>query len=206
MTTAITIERAILRDRARRNQKPTAARSTTSRAADDGFDPFALTRWRVIAGGDPGYWPKKSMRKGPTGWFIACRCCGREFESRGLAFCEICMVLPAEERRKPSSGRPCQVPGCMAKISPRRRSDAKYCEHHSAGRNGARVVFSSAKVGRQPARQKYEPTREIPEQNQGPIFGPKIWPLNVVGGHRRLDDLTLDPALVGSILQCEVAA
>ena len=38
MTTAATIERAILRDRARRNQKPIATRST-SRASDDAAAP-----------------------------------------------------------------------------------------------------------------------------------------------------------------------
>ncbi len=206
MTTAANITRAILADRVqRRGRSPKIERARTEGPA---FDPFAFTRWRVVApvGGDPGYLVKTPMRRGAVGWFIACRCCGREFESRGLAFCESCMALPAEERRKPLHGRPCQVPGCMAKISPRRRSDARYCEHHSAGRNGAKVVFSGVKVGRQPAGEKYDATREIPEQNQGPILGPKIWPINVVGGHRRPDDLTLDSALVGAILQCEVAS
>ena len=147
-----------------------------------------------VAGDALGYLPKTSMRKGSVGWFVPCPCCGREFESRGLAFCESCMALPAEERRKPLAGKPCQVTGCMAKISPRRRSDAKYCEHHSAGRNGSRVA-------RQPGGQKYESTHEIHQQNQGPIFGPKIWPVNLVGGHRRPDDLTLDAALVNAILR-----
>jgi hypothetical protein len=53
---------------------------------------------------------KTPMRRGAVGWFIACRCCGREFESRGLAFCESCMALPAEERRKPLHGRPARCP------------------------------------------------------------------------------------------------
>ena len=152
MTTAANITRAILADRVqRRGRSPKIERARTEGPA---FDPFAFTRWRVVApvGGDPGYLVKTPMRRGAVGWFIACRCCGREFESRGLAFCESCMALPAEERRKPLHGRPCQVPGCMAKISPRRRSDARYCEHHSAGRNGAKVVFSGVKVGRPQAK------------------------------------------------------
>jgi hypothetical protein len=86
---------AILRDRERRNQKPAAF----VRRRDDDFDPFAFTHWRVVAGGDPGYLPRTAMRRGPTGWFIACWCCAREFESRGWAYCSSCMDLTAEARR-----------------------------------------------------------------------------------------------------------
>jgi hypothetical protein len=87
---------SLLRDRANRAVKPTVTRPEIG-GAD--FDPFAYTRWRVVAGGDPGYLVKTPMRRGPIGWFIACGHCGAEFESKGLRYCPTCMELPAEARR-----------------------------------------------------------------------------------------------------------
>jgi hypothetical protein len=64
-------------------------------AFDNGFppysehsklDPFAVTRWKVTTGGDPGYLVATPMRMGRNGFFVACRGCGNEFESKGLAF------------------------------------------------------------------------------------------------------------------------
>jgi hypothetical protein len=179
--TTSSIAGAILRDRQR--HKKIIQKPPRLRVPGHGFDPFSVTRWGVLVGGDPGYLPKAQMRMSSTGWSIACQCCTREFESRGLAYCPNCMALPTEERRQqPLSGwRPCQVAGCVAKISPRRRFDAKYCEHHSAGRN-------SAKLGAQPAGQKYEDTRKIPQLDQGRFpshFGPTDFPKNLIGGDRR---------------------
>jgi hypothetical protein len=96
-----TIAKAILEDR--QNRKISAPRS---KAPADDFDPFAATRWRIIVDGQdrrgrsgPGYLPKTAMRRGPAGWFIDCRCCGEEFESKGWAFCSPCMERPVEELR-----------------------------------------------------------------------------------------------------------
>src|SRR5262249_279569 len=78
------------------------------------------------------------MRRGPVGWFIACRGCALEFESKGWAYCPDCMALPAEERRdqpKPS-GRNCERPGCDQRLSRHARADALYCS--SACRKAAR--------------------------------------------------------------------
>ena len=54
------------------------------------FDPFKPTRWRVVAGGDPGYLVTTPMRRGAGGWFIACQGCRQEFESEGLRCCARC--------------------------------------------------------------------------------------------------------------------
>jgi hypothetical protein len=64
---------------------------TCRQAFDSGFvcevaaNPFA-TRWRVIAGGNPGHLPAP-MRPGPVGWNVTCPGCHRIFESLGLRFC-----------------------------------------------------------------------------------------------------------------------
>jgi hypothetical protein len=87
---------AILRDRQRRRPARSVSRERPE-GAD--FDPFAITRWRVIAGTNPGYLVKTPMRRGPVGWFVNCTHCGDEFESRGGMYCRDCMALPAKERR-----------------------------------------------------------------------------------------------------------
>src|SRR5262249_56574081 len=109
---ASSITRAILSDRERKTPKT----STAARPRDD-FDPFAITRWRVIAGGDPGHLPKMSTRRGKVGWFVYCRHCQKEFESRGWAYCPKCMDLPAEKRRDPAkaTGPLCEC-GCGRRI------------------------------------------------------------------------------------------
>src|SRR5262249_12833853 len=94
---ASALAESLLRDRAARAARP--RRAVTPNVDGDEFDPFAVTRWRVIAGGDPGYLPTTKMRRGPVGWFIECRHCRTEFESKGWAYCPACMELPAEKRR-----------------------------------------------------------------------------------------------------------
>jgi hypothetical protein len=59
------------------------------------FDPFSITKWKVAAGGDPGYLPKTQMRMGTTGFWITCARCSAEFESKGLKHCEKCRTMPA---------------------------------------------------------------------------------------------------------------
>jgi hypothetical protein len=89
---------AILKDRERRAAPRIATAKTKVEGSD--FDPFAVTRWRVVAGDSPGYLVATPMRRGPVGWFIACRACAVEFESKGWAYCPDCMALPAEARRR----------------------------------------------------------------------------------------------------------
>jgi hypothetical protein len=171
---------ALLHDRKRRqDNKP---KSTRQRIEGTDFDPFAITRWRVVAGGRPGYLVKTPMRRGPVGWFITCRYCAREFESRGWAYCPLCMDLPAEERRaRPVvSDQHCQ--NCGSGIPKRRRTDAKYCSNRCAkAAANARSYHGSGdpKFSRD--------TREIRQQNQAPknaLIGPSDFPINVIGGYR----------------------
>src|SRR5262245_52547643 len=103
---------SLLRDRAERDARE-AVRSRTKLERGD-FDAFEPTRWRVIAGGDPGHRVKTPMRMGKVGWLIQCRACAVELESKGWAYCLACMALPAEERRDHEPvkrvGRPCVRP------------------------------------------------------------------------------------------------
>ena len=118
------LTKSLLRDRAERAARK-AVRSITKIERGD-FDAFEATRWRVIAGRNPGYLVATPMRRRSVGWFVACDHCGAEFESKGWKYCSACMDLPAEERRsKPApSDRPCQR--CGRPIPLRRRADAKY--------------------------------------------------------------------------------
>jgi hypothetical protein len=113
------------------------------------FDPFKVTKWKVVAGGDPGYLVATPMtRISGGGWRVRCRGCGRLFESSGLAYCKpTCRQASAERAEAanlmaeigmdaPPSKRPCQAPGCTGTI-PRWRNGrqvskrAKYCDRHS---------------------------------------------------------------------------
>jgi len=120
---------SLLRDRAQRAARK-AVRGRTKIERSD-FDPFSVTRWRLIAGGDPGHLVKTRMRKGRVGWLIQCRACAVGFESKGWAYCPACRALPAEERRDHEPvkrvDRPCARPGCGERLSKRARADARYC-------------------------------------------------------------------------------
>jgi hypothetical protein len=100
MSRAQILTDALLRDRADRAVRTRKITSVRAKPEGADFDPFAHTRWRVVAGDNPGYLPSTRMRCGPVGWFIACRACTVEFESKGLACCPDCMALPAEARRR----------------------------------------------------------------------------------------------------------
>jgi hypothetical protein len=122
----------LLDDRAKhaKREQERKATAAVSRERNDDFDLFPNTSWKVVAGGDPGYLPKTSMRKTAAGFMVACRCCGLEFDSKGLAYCLKCREIPAEERRqiKPTaSGRLCQAPSCENFIPRRARAGVQYC-------------------------------------------------------------------------------
>jgi hypothetical protein len=111
------------------------------------LDPFKLTNWRVVAGGDPGRLPSTPMRRGSEGWYITCPGCQREFESKGLRCCStacerrLCehdenTALMAEVGMEPEAKPKCSVPGCDNSIpkwrNGRRVSKrARFCDRHS---------------------------------------------------------------------------
>jgi hypothetical protein len=165
---------ALLRDRDRRKSQP--QRSSVSRAAPD-FDPFFITRWCVVAGGDPGYLVSTPMHRGPVGWFIACDHCGAEFESVGWKCCPTCMELPAEKRR--------------ANRKPVQRGSSAAPTGHRAGERGSRAAF--------PQKSGAEIIEEFP-----PVFGSADFPTNVIGGHRFPVAQRFDPGLRRRMVECEV--
>jgi hypothetical protein len=111
------------------------------------IDPFKITKWRLVAGGNPGYLPSTPMRRGQEGWYITCPGCQREFESTGLRCCSaqcerrLCehaenMALMAEVGMEPKAKRKCSVPDCDNPIpkwrNGRRVSKrARFCDRHS---------------------------------------------------------------------------
>jgi hypothetical protein len=130
---ALSADRALINDD-RHHCSPRCRQWTESGnpsyAVRNRFDPFAVTWGRPVAGPDPGYLPKVSMRQGSEGFFIHCRACGHEFESKGWAYCGDCMQLPPEERRamQPSvRGRICQAPQCENPVPRRSRAGARFC-------------------------------------------------------------------------------
>jgi hypothetical protein len=184
-TRAGALAEQLLRDRAERAARKAAA-PTRLKDPESDFDPFAIIRWRAVEpkGGNPGHLVKARMRRGPVGWFIACRARAREFESKGWAYCPHCMVLPAEERRdQPKlSGRICERPGCNQRLSMHSRADAQYCSA------ACRKAASRDKTASGP------PDTAPPEMSQleGPespikrpsLIGLKDFPINIIGGVR----------------------
>jgi hypothetical protein len=129
---AVSVEKLtqdLLRDRERAKARSHTARP---RPPHGTFDPFAVdwSRAAVIAGPAPGYLPSMPVRQGTVGFHVACRACGIEFESKGMAYCSACLALPADERRamKPAfKGRLCQAPSCENFIPRKARADVAYC-------------------------------------------------------------------------------
>jgi hypothetical protein len=115
----------------------------------EAFDPFEVTKWRIVAGGNPGYLPSTPIRMGKSGWHIACAGCQREFESKGLRCCSPeCerrsreraenLALMAEVGIEPKVKRQCAHPGCAATVpkwrNGRRVSKrARFCDFHTPG-------------------------------------------------------------------------
>jgi hypothetical protein len=172
---------SLLRDRAERAARK-AVRSSTKIERGD-FDPFSVTRWRVIAGADPGHLVKTPMRMGKVGWLIQCRACAVEFESKGW------MALPAEERRDHEPvkrvGRPCARPGCVERLSKRARADARYCS--AACRKTVSRDKSGSGLPYVPAPEMSQLEAQETQQNQGSdlvLIGPGDFPVNVIGGYK----------------------
>jgi hypothetical protein len=186
MTSRKRLAAALLKDRERRKDKPAASRSAP-RVQQEAFEPFAITRWRVVAGGEPGYLvatPMTEMRGRERedgeirgGFKIACWCCGDEFESLGLAYCTRCLEKPAEQRR--ANRRP---------QDRRDRAEARQVPASPARNSGA-----------SPRKNDTEIIEEFP-----PIFGPAHFPSYLVGPASRRGRL-LPPELVEAIL-CTVAS
>jgi hypothetical protein len=178
---------SLLRDRAERAARKAVCSST--KIERSGFDPFSVTRWRVIAGGDPGRLVKTPMRMGKVGWLIQCRACAVEFESKGWAYCPACMALPAEERRDHEPvkrvGRPCARPGCGERLSKRARADARYCS--AACRKAVSRDKSGSGLPYVPAPEMSQLEAQETQQNQGSdlvLIGPGDFPINVIGGYK----------------------
>src|SRR5215831_15403036 len=178
---------SLIRDRAERAARK-AVRSST-KIERGNFDPFSVTRWRVIAGGDPGHLIKTPMRMGKVGWFIQCRACAVELESKGWAYCLACMALPAEERRDNEPvkrvGRPCARPGCGERLSKRARADARYCS--AACRKAVSRDKSGSRLPYVPAPEMSQLEAQVTQQNQGSdlvLIGPGDFPINVIGGYK----------------------
>lgn len=177
----------LLRDRER-----LASRERERRDRPQGldFDPYSVRRWRVIAGGDPGFLPTTPMRKGSEGFYIACRGCGDKFESKGWAYCAVCMDLPAEERHAlQPSARACAAPGCEKVIAPSARADARYCS--GACRERARQALIRQENGSGPLDIADPPnltdTSEITQRNQGPkTLSEKSRVFDLMRGDRQL--------------------
>jgi len=188
----------LLQDRAERLARKVTNR--TGRPAERAeFDPFKVTRPRVVAGGNPGYLVKTPMRRGPVGWFISCGHCGVEFESKGWRYCPQCMELPAEERREPlpsPTGPMCQCPGCSRRIPKwrggRRVSKAtRFCSAKCANR--ARRLSDIAPPG-----------FDAPNSKKVPVNSGSSVPLNIIGGFRWPNARPLERGLVREILDTEL--
>jgi len=111
------------------------------------FDPFKVTKWRVIAGDNPGYLVATPMRMGKAGFHITCPGCQREFESTGSRYCsreceqasrkhQENAATMAEVGMQATAKRPCQRPGCTDTIpnwrNGRRVSQrAQFCDFHT---------------------------------------------------------------------------
>jgi hypothetical protein len=130
------------RQASRASAGTSAERSPTERDPI-GFDPYQTTKWRNVVGPAPGYLPKTQMRMGSAGFYIHCKACNAEFESKGWAYCPTCMELPAEERHamKPAFvGRMCQAPGCENPIPHIARAGTMYCSSHAGSVRRVRQI------------------------------------------------------------------
>jgi hypothetical protein len=139
----------VYRDSGRFCSERCRERYDADRRATEDLNPFKITKWRVIAGGNPDYLPSTPMRRGPVGWHIACPGCQREFQSQGLRYCSAeCerrsrehaenVALMAEVGMQVAAKRLCQHPGCGAAIpkwrNGRRVSErARFCNRHTPG-------------------------------------------------------------------------
>jgi hypothetical protein len=123
------------------------------------FDPFKVTGWKVIAGGDPGYLVKAPMTMVPAkkcdehwqGRFrIQCRGCGDQFESLGRAF------HSAECRRAYEAG--VDAAALMAQVGmdapTKRMCEARGCSHPIPKWRKGRKVSAKARYCSPKCKQK----------------------------------------------------
>jgi hypothetical protein len=194
-----TLVEELLRDRAERIARKSIRTVSTTKVERAEFDPFKVTRWRVVAGGDPGYLVATPARR------IECRACQREFESRGWAYCPTCKALAADKRRVPSkTGRPCECPGCTHRIPKWRNGRqvskaARFCSARCA-RRAREMAPGLSDIG--------PPGFVTPNAKEVPVNGgSKHAPLNLVGGGRRWPStLPLEPGLRQEIVNTEIGA
>jgi hypothetical protein len=206
---------ALLRDREeRRARAREAAKQRSPRATGaEKFDPFSVTRWKIIApvNGGPGYLVATPMRRGSAGWWIACGSCGCEFESKGWRYCSKQCRRRARDREAnacdlagvgaeidKSWRRMCQGDGCWNHIpvwtatGKRVRSDAKFCSRKCANASNYRGGQDSA------AEVHFD---RIKPSSPDSFFGPTDFPITVIGLGRR--GRTLLPDLMGAVLEVE---
>lgn len=156
-------------------------------------DPFAVDRWRVIAGPPPGYTPKAPLRLSRQGSWINCLHCKREFESKGLRCCSLecerglkdraesaAMLAEvggsfSEKRKCESCGGP--IPNWVGEGVKRRRTPK------SRRTCSARCQRKVNKTGGILTSNTTETACGPPEPSE-PFFGPSTPPLNLVGGYR----------------------
>jgi hypothetical protein len=188
------LAKSLLRDRAERAARPGARVGNTIKVDRGEFDPFAVRRWRVVAGGDPGYLPKTPMRRGSLGWFITCGGCGREFESKGWAYCSNTCKRESAER---GASRALMAEAGIDAPS-KRRCECGCGRDIPKWKNGKRVskvtrFFEPAckhkawKARRAPSGTLATQNASAPPQNRasgGVLIGPSDFPINVIGGLR----------------------
>jgi hypothetical protein len=135
----MTVAERILEDRRRVAERERLRREEQARGRLRlGFDPFSVEKWCHIAGPVVPM-PGRAMRSGTAGFWITCRHCADQFESRGLAFCDVCMELPSEERRVEAGvmGRICAE--CGKGLPYRKRAGSLYCSKVCSQRSRRRL-------------------------------------------------------------------
>jgi hypothetical protein len=207
---SVAIAASILRDRQERIERSRQRDNKPKAEGREREDVFQVPKWRVVAGGDPGYLPSTPTRKAKAGFVVACRSCGREFESKGLAYCtadckrksadrEANETVMAEAGIERSNKRKCEC-GCGREIPKWRNGkrvpkSARFyepkCQWRAAKKRRMSVDGLEADF---PGKTAKNINRNGP--SRGTIFGPSNPPINLVGGYRFPDAPKLDKLAV----------
>lgn len=173
------------------------------------FNPFGVTRGRVVAGGDPGYLVTTPMTAAATGFRVACRGCGKQFESRGWAFCRHACKRRHYDRQGAEAAvaeigmelirpkRPCQAPGCNHRIPVWRKgrlvSEAtRFCSAKCARKaRSLQGVFVAQTAKKYPILLS---PKSHPRKGSVSGIGPSEFPRNIVGGYRPSRSSSASPA------------